>query len=85
VREAYRQETVTFPWQEGDILMLDNMLVAHGRSPFVGSRKIAVGMSETYSYSPTAVGNPCLIAKAKAIPYFSAVETVTTQTIVSLR
>jgi hypothetical protein len=55
VREAYRQETVTFPWQEGDILMLDNMLVAHGRSPFVGSRKIAVGMSETYSYSPTAV------------------------------
>jgi alpha-ketoglutarate-dependent taurine dioxygenase len=58
VREAYRQETVTFPWQEGDILMLDNMLVAHGRSPFVGSRKIAVGMSETYSYSPTRVETP---------------------------
>jgi alpha-ketoglutarate-dependent taurine dioxygenase len=58
VREAYRQETVTFPWQEGDILMLDNMLVAHGRSPFVGSRKIAVGMSETYSYSPTTVETP---------------------------
>lgn len=58
VREAYRQETVTFPWQEEDILMLDNMLVAHGRSPFVGSRKIAVGMSETYNYSPTGVETP---------------------------
>jgi len=58
VREAYRQETVTFPWQEGDILMLDNMLVAHGRSPFVGSRKIMVGMCETYSYSPIRVETP---------------------------
>jgi len=58
VREAYRQETVTFPWQEGDILMLDNMLVAHGRSPFVGSRKIMVGMCETYSCSPIRVETP---------------------------
>ena len=46
LREAYRQETVAFPWQEGDLLMLDNMLVAHGRAPFVGPRKIVVGMAE---------------------------------------
>ncbi len=26
--------------------MLDNMLVAHGRAPFVGPRKIAVAMTE---------------------------------------
>lgn len=46
IRSAYQKETVTFPWQEGDILMLDNMLVAHGRSPFVGDRKVVVGMSQ---------------------------------------
>src|SRR6185295_14100684 len=38
IRAAYAQEIVAFPWQEGDILMLDNMLVAHGRSPYSGPR-----------------------------------------------
>jgi Taurine catabolism dioxygenase TauD, TfdA family len=46
IRRAYRQETITFPWKQGDILMLDNMLTAHGRAPYVGSRKILVGMSD---------------------------------------
>jgi alpha-ketoglutarate-dependent taurine dioxygenase len=46
LRRAYQQETVSFPWQEGDIMLLDNMLVAHGRAPYVGPRRILVGMAE---------------------------------------
>jgi len=53
IREAYRQETVTFPWREGDVLMLDNMLAAHGRTSFVGSRKVVVGMAEAYNAQVT--------------------------------
>jgi alpha-ketoglutarate-dependent taurine dioxygenase len=49
LREAYRQETVSFPWQRGDILMLDNILAAHGRAPYEGPRKILVGMTELFS------------------------------------
>ena len=49
IRELYQQEAVIFPWQEGDVLMLDNMLTAHGRMPFSGLRKVVVGMAEPFS------------------------------------
>ncbi|MBG1243498.1 non-ribosomal peptide synthetase [Nostoc sp. NZL] len=46
ISEIYQQSQVSFAWQKGDIIMLDNMLAAHGRNPFVGSRKIVVAMGE---------------------------------------
>ncbi len=46
LRAAYRAETVRFPWRRGDVLMLDNVLAAHGRRPFSGPRKIVVAMAE---------------------------------------
>lgn len=49
LRDAYQAELVTFRWQPGDILMLDNMLVAHGREPFTPPREVVVGMAEPYS------------------------------------
>jgi len=44
--DLYRQTAVSFPWQENDILMLNNMLVAHSRNPFVGERRIVVALGE---------------------------------------
>ncbi|MBA3531021.1 MAG: TauD/TfdA family dioxygenase [Ardenticatenales bacterium] len=46
LRDAYHKETITFPWQRGDLLLLDNVTVAHGRAPFVAPRQIIVGMAE---------------------------------------
>ena len=45
VRGVLAQESVFFKWQEGDFLMLDNMLAAHGRSTFTGKRKVVVAMA----------------------------------------
>lgn len=48
LREAYRRETVSFPWREGDILLLENMLVAHGRKPFDGPRTVLAAMGDPF-------------------------------------
>jgi hypothetical protein len=32
-------------WQIGDVLLIDNVAVAHGRRPFTGDRRILVAMS----------------------------------------
>jgi alpha-ketoglutarate-dependent taurine dioxygenase len=48
IRDIYQCHAVRFPWEEGDVLMLDNMLVAHGRTPFKGPRKILVAMAEAH-------------------------------------
>lgn len=50
LRSLYRSETVIFSWRQGDLLMLDNMLVAHGRKPYEGDRKILVAMSNPCSW-----------------------------------
>lgn len=49
IRTAYTSETVSFAWQKSDVLVVDNMLVAHGRRPYRGARKVVVGMGRSQS------------------------------------
>jgi alpha-ketoglutarate-dependent taurine dioxygenase len=44
-REVMRRETTLVPWRVGDILILDNLLTAHGRMPFTGARRILLAMT----------------------------------------
>ena len=45
IRRVMRRETIAHEWHTGDILILDNLLTAHGRNPFSGARKIVLAMT----------------------------------------
>lgn len=46
LRECYRGASTRFDYCQDDILVIDNMLVSHGREPFTGPRQVAVAMAE---------------------------------------
>lgn len=45
IRALMSERSVSFPWRKGDFLALDNLLVAHGRNPYHGPRRILVAMA----------------------------------------
>ena len=45
IRKVYEDCQIKFPWEKGDLLLLDNVLFTHGREPFEGARKVLVGMA----------------------------------------
>ena len=47
VRQVMDDCEVKFLWEEGDVMMLDNMLTAHARGTFKGDRKVVVAMAES--------------------------------------
>ncbi|MCX4247330.1 TauD/TfdA family dioxygenase [Paraliomyxa miuraensis] len=55
LRAAYERAKVAIPWQRGDCLVLDNILMAHGRESFRGDRNIVVAMSNPTRWADVAV------------------------------
>lgn len=45
VRAAAERHKLVVPWEAGDLMILDNMLVLHGREPYTGPRRVLVSMS----------------------------------------
>ena len=45
IRGVIKDLASATPWQEGDILVVDNMLACHGRNPFTGPRKVVLAMA----------------------------------------
>jgi alpha-ketoglutarate-dependent taurine dioxygenase len=48
VMDAMDQNTIYFPWQKGDVLVLDNILTMHGRSTFTGKRRVLTAMTSNF-------------------------------------
>lgn len=51
VRAATEANTRLVSWRPGDILLADNLLVAHGRRPYEGQREVLVAMTELLPWS----------------------------------
>lgn len=45
IMETLEKQTIYFPWQTGDLLLLDNVLAMHGRATFTGKRRILTAMT----------------------------------------
>ena len=48
--DFYSANSIVFTWEQGDILLLDNMMYSHGRNPYQGDRAILAAMAQPYSY-----------------------------------
>ncbi|MGY0231942.1 TauD/TfdA family dioxygenase [Longispora urticae] len=46
ILDAYDAVTVRVAWRVGDLLLVDNILTAHGRAPFQGPREILVAPAD---------------------------------------
>jgi amino acid adenylation domain-containing protein len=46
VAAVYERAAVEFEWEEGDAVLVDNMLAAHGRRAYEGERRVVVAMGE---------------------------------------
>lgn len=46
VRDRGLEVAVNVDWRAGDLLLIDNILVGHGRRPFTGARRVLVAMSD---------------------------------------
>ncbi|MCY0941370.1 TauD/TfdA family dioxygenase [Streptomyces antarcticus] len=46
IRDRGLESAVDVDWRTGDLLLIDNMLVGHGRRPFTGPRRVLVAMSD---------------------------------------
>ena len=45
ISAVYRDTMLSFDWQAADTLILDNLLMSHGRAPFAGKRRVLVAMT----------------------------------------
>lgn len=44
ILRVYQELEISFPWERGDVMLLDNILTAHARNPFQGERELLVAM-----------------------------------------
>jgi hypothetical protein len=44
IRRSFADDAVDISWQDGDVILLDNVRVAHGRRPYEGGRRLLAAL-----------------------------------------
>lgn len=60
--DLYEELEQAFPWQTGDVMVVDNIAAAHGRNPYQGKRRLLVSMGDLIRYDLKGQGQ--LVADA---------------------
>jgi alpha-ketoglutarate-dependent taurine dioxygenase len=49
INAAFQHHVIDVPWAAGDVLLVDNMQMAHGRRPFTGERRVLVALFDPHA------------------------------------
>jgi len=63
IAAAYARRTVRVDWQADDVLVVDNMRLAHGREPYTGERAVRTVLAGAMSWGSLPVGEPAAAAQ----------------------
>jgi hypothetical protein len=61
VNAAYEQVRIAERWRPGDIMLVDNIRLAHGREPFQGEREVLVAMGDPVERSACEIGATAMV------------------------
>jgi hypothetical protein len=62
LNRAYDAATVPVRWERGDLLLVDNLLSSHGRTPYTGRREVLVALGDPVRVEDVAPGGPVAAA-----------------------
>ncbi|MEZ5409847.1 MAG: TauD/TfdA family dioxygenase [Acidimicrobiales bacterium] len=54
LNEVYQAHTVRQPWQDGDLMLVDNIRTAHSREAFDGPREVVVALADAVNLADCA-------------------------------
>ena len=74
LNDVYEAHTIREPWQDGDLMLVDNIRTAHSREAYIGPREVYVGMAEPVRVAGLAApGCGRAVMSPATVPQFAVI------------